>query len=174
MTASVETRGRTDNAQTSNDEERRASGNVFRRLGRGSNIRDTLNRRREHESSQYSTTQKRQQKADSQGIRNVPIKDLWHDIVAIEEHDKVLIAEATKSPFCREIREARLLEGFKVPTIKAYKGKSDPQNHLDHFNDLMELHLVSAMAKCKVFTIITLNNGAKKWLKSMTPTTSWQ
>ena len=33
--ASVETRGRTNNVQTSNDEARSSSGNVFRRLGRG-------------------------------------------------------------------------------------------------------------------------------------------
>ena len=44
---------------------------------------------------------------------------------------------------------------------------------MDHFNDLMELHLVSK--KCRVFTV-TLKGGAKKWFRSI-PTgsiTSWQ
>ena len=93
----------------------------------------------------------------------------------MEEHDKELIAEVTGSPFCREIREARLLEGFKLPTIKVYEGKSDPQDHLDHFNDLMELYLVSDMAKCRVFSV-TFTNRAKNWPKSITPGSiaSWQ
>ena len=49
----------------------------------------------------------------------------------------------TRLPFSQEIREAKLLEGFKLPKIKAYEVISSPQDHLDHFNDLMELHLVS-------------------------------
>ena len=59
--------------------------------------------------------------------------------------------------------------------IKAYDGKSDPQNHLDHFNNLMELHLVSELAKCRVFAV-TLTRGAKRWFRFI-PTgsvTSWQ
>ena len=84
----------------------------------------------------------------------------------MEEHDEELIAEATTSPFCREIRETRLLEGFKLPSIKAYEGKSNPQDHLDDFNDLTELHLVSDMVKCGVF-VVTLAGRAKKWLKSI-------
>ena len=60
-----------------------------------------------------------------------------------------LIAIATESPFNLKIREARLPEGFKLPTIKAYEGKSDPQDHVDHFNDLMELHLVSECLRSK-------------------------
>ena len=46
---------------------------------------------------------------------------------------------------------------------------------MDHFNDLMELHLVSEMAKCRVFTV-TLTNGAKKWLRAITlgSIASWQ
>ena len=93
----------------------------------------------------------------------------------MEENDKELIAVVTKSPFSQEIHEAKLPEGFKLPTIKAYEGKSDPQDHLDHFNDLMELHLVSEMAKCRVFAV-TLANRAKKWLKGIVPgsITSWQ
>ena len=86
----------------------------------------------------------------------------------MEEHDKELIVEATGSPFCREIHEAKLPEGFTLPTIKAYEGKSDPQDYLDHFNNLMELHLISDMAKCRVFAV-TLASRAKKWLKSITP-----
>ena len=44
---SIETRGRTDNTQASNDEVRSLSGIVFKRLGRGEDIGETLNRRQE-------------------------------------------------------------------------------------------------------------------------------
>ena len=54
-------------------------------------------------------------------------------------------------------------------------GKLDTQDHLNHFNDLMELYLVSNMAKCRVLNV-TLISGAKKWLKLKTPGSiaSWQ
>ena len=61
----------------------------------------------------------------------------------MKENDMELIAATTGLPFNQELRKARLLEGFKLLGIKAYDKKSDPQDHLDHFNDLMELHLVS-------------------------------
>ena len=59
-------------------------------------------------------------------MKNIPLKDLGRTIVAIKEQDDELVAEVGGSPFCREIREALFLEGFKLPNIKAYKGKVDP------------------------------------------------
>ena len=61
----------------------------------------------------------------------------------MKENDVELIAAATGSPFNREVRKTRLPKGFKLLLIKAYDDKSDPQGHLDHFNDLMEQYLVS-------------------------------
>ena len=75
-----------------------------------------------------------------------------------------LIAAASVSPFNIEIREVRLPEGFKLSAIKAYEGKFDLQDHLDYFNDLMELYLVSKLAKCMVF-VVTLITDAKKWFR---------
>ena len=80
------------------------------------------------------------------------------------ENDQELIVAATGSPFNREICKARLLEGFKLLAIKVYERTYDPQDHLENFNDLMELHLVSEMAKCRVFAV-NLTGGAKKWLR---------
>ena len=93
----------------------------------------------------------------------------------MKETDMELIAAATRSPFNQEVREARLLEGFKISAITAYNKKSDPQNHLDHFNDFMELHLVSKLAKYRVF-VVTLTEGAKKWFRSIPDgsVTNWQ
>ena len=81
-------------------------------------------------------------------------------IIAIKEQDNELAVTTGGSPFGREIREAPLPKGFKFPNFKAYKGKTDPHNHLDQFHDLMELHMVSNLAKCRVF-VVTLSNRAK-------------
>ena len=149
-------------------------GNVFRRLGQEADLKDTLNRRRDQERSQQSTAQNGRQKAALKGQGEIPIEDLHRAITAMEENDKKLIATVTGSLFSREICEARLPEGFKLSTIKAYKGKSDPHDHLDHFNNLMELHLVFEMAKYIIFTV-TLTKGAKKLLRAIPARsiTSW-
>ena len=75
-----------------------------------------------------------------------------------------LVATARGSPFNKEIQDAPLPKGFKLPNIKVYEGNVDPQDHLDHFNDLMKLHIISNLAKCRVF-VVTLSNGAKKWFR---------
>ena len=85
---------------------------------------DMLNRRRDQERSPQSTAQKKQQE-DPRGQKEIPTKDLCHTIVAIEENDKELITAAMGSTFSREINDAKLLEGFKLSTIKAYEGKSN-------------------------------------------------
>ena len=54
------------------------------------------------------------------------MEDLRRAIVAIEEQDDELVAEAGGSPFCKEIWELALLERFKLPNIKAYEGKANP------------------------------------------------
>ena len=57
-------------------------------------MRETLNRRREQERSQHSTAQRVQSGANIQGMRNIPLEDLRRAIVAIEEQDEELVAEA--------------------------------------------------------------------------------
>ena len=78
---------------------------------------------------------------ESEGLRNISLDYLQCSIVAIEEKDDKLVAEVGGSPFCKEIREAPLPKEIEIPNIKAYEGKSYPQDNLDHFNDLIELHL---------------------------------
>ena len=109
------------------------------------------------------------------GQGEIPVKDLHRAIAAMKENDMELIAATTGSPFNQEVHEARLSEGFNLLAIKVYEGKSNSQDHLDHFNDLMELHLVSKLAKCRVFAV-TRTRGAKKWFRSMPvgSISSWQ
>ena len=135
-------------------------------VGSQGDQRDTLNRRRDQEQSQQLAAQNGKLLAAHGGQGEIPVEDLCCAIAAMKENDIELIATTTRSPFNQEVHEARLLERFKLSGIKAYDRKSDPQNHLDHFNDLMQ--------KCKVF-IVTLTGGAKKSFRSIPArsVTSW-
>ena len=52
----------------------------------------------------------------------------------------------TSSPFSLEIQQAPLPIGFHMLTTMTYEGKTDPQDHLDAFNDQMDLLQVSSRA----------------------------
>ena len=80
----------------------------------------------------------------------------------------------TSLPFSLEIQQAPLPTGFRMPIITTYEGKTDPQDHLDAFNDQMDLLQVSSWARCRFFTV-TLMATAKKWFRQIEPETvaSW-
>ena len=65
------------------------------------------------------------------------------------------------SPFSVEIRHAPLLVGFRMPTMATYEGKTDPLDHLDAFNDQMDLLQVTMLARCRCFAV-TLSGTARK------------
>ena len=53
-----------------------------------------------------------------------------------------------------------------MPPIATYKGKIDPQDHLDTFNDQMDLLQVTSHARCKCFEVMLLGT-TKKWIKQI-------
>ena len=124
--ASIGARGCIESVQLNQNGERSSLGNVVSRLGQETELRDTLNRRRDQEWSKQSTTHKGHPEVVPGRRGEILIEDLCHAIVTMKENDVELITTATKSLFNPEIREARVLEGFKLPAIKAYEGKSDP------------------------------------------------
>ena len=65
------------------------------------------------------------------------------------------------SPFSTEIQQAPLPTSFRMPTMATYEGKTNPQDHLDAFNDQMDLLQVTILAQCRCFTV-TLIGKAKK------------
>ena len=78
------------------------------------------------------------------------------------------------SPFSVEIKQAPLPVSFRMPTMVAYEGKSDTLDHLDAFNDQMNLLQVTLLACCKCFAV-TLSGTTKKWIRQIEPETlsSW-
>ena len=67
-----------------------------------------------------------------------------------------------------EIINAPLPYNFKMPDIPAYEGLIDPKDHLDAFNDYIDLSRVSSLARCRCFAV-TLTKNAKKWLRKFPP-----
>ena len=63
------------------------------------------------------------------------------------------VEDDNHSIFTQEIEEDPLPSGFKMPQIPSYKGKTNPCDHLDVFNDQMELLQVNDLAKCHCFAI---------------------
>ena len=47
--------------------------------------------------------------------------------------------------------------------MATYEGKTNPLDHLDAFNDQMDLLQVTLLAHCRCF-IVTLSGTAKKWI----------
>ena len=69
------------------------------------------------------------------------------------------------SPFTLEIKEEPLPHGSKMPQIPSYEEKTDPRDHLDVFNDQMDLLQVNDLSKCRCF--VTLTQVAKKWFRKL-------
>ena len=74
------------------------------------------------------------------------------------------------SSFSVEIQQAPLPAGFRMPTMATYEGKTDPLDHLDAFNDQMDLLQVTKLARCRCFTV-TMSGTAKKWICQIEPET---
>ncbi|PON70599.1 hypothetical protein PanWU01x14_079730 [Parasponia andersonii] len=82
---------------------------------------------------------------------NVDIHNLKIALDALAGWNDELVDGYRQSPFSEEVRAAALPAGFKLPTINTFDEKTDPQDHMDHFSDLMELHHVDDLAHCKCF-----------------------
>ena len=68
--------------------------------------------------------------------------------------------------FSVKIQQAQLPARFKMPTMAMYEGKTNPQDHLDAFNDQMDLLQVTTLIRCRCFTV-TLSRTTKKWIRKI-------
>ena len=56
-----------------------------------------------------------------------------------------------RSPFTRRIEGGRLPRRFTQPTFIMYNGRTDPVEHVSHFNQRMVVHSKNKALMCKVF-----------------------
>ena len=59
--------------------------------------------------------------------------------------------QISKSLFTRRIEGRKLPRQFTQPTFTMYNGKTDPMNHVSHFNQKMAIHSWNKALMCKVF-----------------------
>ena len=113
----------------------RPSSNVFDRLGRS------------REEDMHTHLEVRHTSVTSIRRELLPVISLINDeINKLRARLKKLVAKNTEaaqsttiSSFSTEIQQAPLHTGFRMPTMATYERKTDPQDHLDAFNDQMDL-----------------------------------
>ena len=59
--------------------------------------------------------------------------------------------QISKSPFMRRIEGGKLPWWFSQPTFTIYNGRTDPVEHVSHFNQRMAVHSRNEILMCKVF-----------------------
>ncbi|XP_065619356.1 uncharacterized protein LOC136063237 [Quercus suber] len=76
------------------------------------------------------------------------------------------LKQISKSPFTSRIEEVRLPYCFHQPTFTIYNGKTDPVEHVSHFNQRMAVHSKDEALMCKVFSS-SLRPIAMRWFDSL-------
>ena len=76
------------------------------------------------------------------------------------------LCQISKSPFVRRINKARLPHRFSQPTFTIYNGRSDPIEHVSHFNQKMAVHYGNEALMCKVFPS-SLRPVAMRWFNAL-------
>ena len=59
--------------------------------------------------------------------------------------------QVAKSPFTRMIEGASLPRRVHQPTFSLYNGRTDPVEHVSHFNQKMAVHSKDEVLMCKIF-----------------------
>ncbi|XP_023886129.1 uncharacterized protein LOC111998252 [Quercus suber] len=74
--------------------------------------------------------------------------------------------QISKSPFMRRIESGKLPRRFTQPTFTMYNGRTDPLEHVSHFNQRMAVHFKSEALMCKVFPS-SLGSMAMRWFNDL-------
>ena len=88
------------------------------------------------------------------------------------------LLQISKSPFVRRIYTAKLHHQFSQLTFTIYNGRTDPVEHISHFNQKMTIHANNEALMCKVFPFSlgsiamrlfdTLEEGLVQFFKELT------
>ena len=91
------------------------------------------------EARRNSTTSRKRNDLPAFSSINDEINELRDRLVKLAARNTEAAPSTTTFPFSIEIQQLPLPAGFRIPTMATYKGKTDPQDHLDVFNDQMDL-----------------------------------
>ena len=65
-----------------------------------------------------------------------------------------VLNQVAKSHFARRIESASLPRRFHQPTFSLYNGRTDPIEHVSHFNQKMAVHSKDKTLMCKIFPLV--------------------
>ena len=109
----------------------RPSCNAFNRLGQ-----DQREDMRTHvDARRVSATSRRRQEEVIVSPVNDEINELGAQLEKLAARNMEAAQSTSTSPFSVEIQQAPLPVHFRMPTMVAYEGKTDPLDHLDAFNN---------------------------------------
>ena len=74
--------------------------------------------------------------------------------------------QVAKSPFTRRIEGTSLPRRFNQPTFSLYNGRTDPVEHVSHFNQKMAVHSKDEALMCKIFPS-SLGPMAMRWFNGL-------
>ena len=74
--------------------------------------------------------------------------------------------QISKSPFTHKIKGVRLPRWFNQPTFTIYNGRTDPVEHVSHFNQRMAIYFKNEALMCKIFPS-SLGPMAMRWFGSL-------
>ena len=80
------------------------------------------------------------------------------------------LVQQTESPFTIEELHFPLPTKFRIPHIEDFDGLKDPIDHLNTYNNQMELHGYQDPMRCRAFAI-TLKGSALAWFNRLPPAT---
>ena len=72
----------------------------------------------------------------------------------------------SRLPFSSRIEESKLLRRFTQPTFTIYNGRTDPVEHVSHFNQRIAIHSRNEALMCKVF-LSSLGSMAMRWFDGL-------
>ena len=84
-----------------------------------------------------------------------PRRDQGHDAMG-----KALL-QISRSPFSQCIEQVELPRRFNQPTFTIYNGRTDPIEHVSHFNQKMTIHSKNRALMYKVFTLKPWTSGTE-------------
>ncbi|KAK8705059.1 hypothetical protein V6N13_048668 [Hibiscus sabdariffa] len=111
--------------------------------------------------------------SDEQHALLMKMKQLEKDFQSIQNLEHIYLSQSSRryknEPLSINILEHRVPTSFKVPNLM-YNGKRDPQNHLSHFLNHIDLFGALNQVKCRTFSM-TLKDSAQAWYLQL-PTNS--
>ena len=101
---------------------------------------------------EYSSHRRKNKSPSHKGIRNKAMNEALNQVA--------------KSPFTRQIEGASLPRRFNQPTFSLYNGRTDPVEHVSHFNKKMAVHSKDEVLMCKIFPS-SLGPMAIRWFNGL-------